>query len=46
MYIIYIGPQQQYIKEMQNRMWKEGDLYRANLKQLGNIIISLTICFL
>ena len=30
-----IGPQQQYMKEMQMRMWREGDLHRARLHQLG-----------
>lgn len=30
-----IGPQQQYMKEMQMKMWREGDLHRARLHQLG-----------
>eukprot|EP01038_Epipyxis_sp_PR26KG_P009586 gene9586-12910_t len=28
-----IGPQQQYMKDMQARMWREGDIYRARLNQ-------------
>jgi len=30
-----IGPQQQFMKEMQMRMWRDGDLHRARLHQLG-----------
>ncbi len=28
-----IGPQQHYLKDMQNRMWREGDMMRARLQQ-------------
>mmetsp|Transcript_6618 Transcript_6618/g.11135 ORF Transcript_6618/g.11135 Transcript_6618/m.11135 type:complete len:469 (-) Transcript_6618:168-1574(-) len=31
-----IGPQQQYMKSMQMRMWQEGELMRARLQQLGD----------
>ena len=30
-----IGPQQNWLKETQNRMWKEGEIMRARLKSLG-----------
>lgn len=30
-----IGPQQNWLKETQNRMWKEGDIMRSRLKSLG-----------
>jgi cell division cycle 14 len=30
-----IGPQQQYMKEMQMRMWREGEVYRSRLAPLG-----------
>lgn len=29
-----IGPQQQFMKDIQNRMWREGDMMRARLQQL------------
>lgn len=32
-----IGPQQQFLKDMQQRMWRDGDLYRARLQQLGTL---------
>ena len=30
-----IGPQQNWLKEVQNRMWREGDVHRARLRSLG-----------
>jgi hypothetical protein len=30
-----IGPQQQFLKYVQNRMWREGDLYRQRNQQLS-----------
>jgi len=30
-----IGPQQQFMKDTQARMWREGELYRARLHSLG-----------
>lgn len=31
-----IGPQHQYMKEQQQRMWREGELHRARLRSLSN----------
>ena len=28
-----IGPQQHWVKSMQNRMWREGDIYRARIQE-------------
>jgi len=30
-----IGPQQQWLREMQPRMWREGDVHRSRLRALG-----------
>ena len=29
-----IGPQQHWVKSMQQRMWREGDIYRTKLQEL------------
>lgn len=35
-----IGPQQQFLKDIQNKMWKDGDLYRTQLQANNSVLNS------